>query len=60
MVEFFAEENANNFDYIYHRKKMAQLAWSQTIMPRSTGKEVTLSQTLWSKSQNTEQLVFLY
>ena len=26
IVEFFAEENANNFDYIYHCKKLAQNA----------------------------------
>ena len=56
-VEFFAEENANNFDYIYHCKKMAQLAglnyyatvnWQKGGFVANTGR----------KAKNTEQLVF--
>ena len=57
MVEFFAEENANNFDYIYRCKKMAQEAglnyyatinWQKGDFVANTGR----------KAKNTEQLVF--
>lgn len=57
MVEFFAEENANNFDYIYNCKKMAQEAglnyyatvnWQKGDFVANTGR----------KAKNTEQLVF--
>ena len=57
MVEFFAEENANNVDYIYHCKKMAQDAglnyyatvnWQKGDFVANTGR----------KAKNTEQMVF--
>ena len=57
MVEFFAEENENNFDYIYKCKKMAQAAgfeyyatvdWQKGSFVSNTGR----------KAKNTEQMVF--
>lgn len=57
LVEFFAEENANNFDYIYDCKKMAQsvgleyyatVNWKKGSFVANTGR----------KAKNTEQLVF--
>lgn len=57
MVEFFAEENANNFDYIYSCKKLAQEAgfnyyatvnWQKGRFVSNTGR----------KAKNAEQMVF--
>lgn len=57
MVEFFAEENENNFDYIYQCKKLAQAAgfeyyatvdWQKGSFVSNTGR----------KAKNSEQMVF--
>lgn len=57
MVEFVAEENASNLDYIYAMKKMAQkagfdyyatVAWKKGSFVANTGR----------KSKNTEQMIF--
>lgn len=56
LVEFFAEENANNFDYIYNCKKMAEKAglkyyatvpWTKGTFVANTGR----------KAKNMEQVV---
>jgi len=56
LVEFFAEENANNFDYIYNCKKMAEKAglkyyatvpWKKGTFVANTGR----------KAKNMEQVV---
>lgn len=56
LVEFFAEENANNYDYIYECKKMAEKAgfkyyatvpWTKGTFVANTGR----------KSHNSEQVV---
>ena len=56
LVEFFAEENANNYDYIYECKKMAEQAglkyyatvpWRKGTFVSNTGR----------KAKNTEQVV---
>lgn len=58
MVEFFAEENSNNFEYIYSCKKMAEEAgllyyskvdWKKGDFVSNTGR----------KAKNTEQMIFL-
>lgn len=57
MVEFFAEENSNNYDYIYSCKKMAEEAgllyyskvdWKKGDFVSNTGR----------KAKNTEQMIF--
>lgn len=57
MVEFFAEENSNNYDYIYSCKKMAEKAgflyyskvdWKKGDFVSNTGR----------KAKNTEQMIF--
>ena len=57
VVEFFAEENENNFDYIYQCKKLAQAAgfeyyatvdWQKGSFVSNTGR----------KAKNSEQMVF--
>lgn len=57
MVEFFAEENSNNYDYIYSCKKMAEEAgllyyskvdWKKGDFVSNTGR----------KAKNTEQMMF--
>lgn len=57
MVEFFAEENSNNFEYIYSCKKMAEEAgllyyskvdWKKGDFVSNTGR----------KAKNTEQMIF--
>ena len=57
MVEFFAEENSNNFEYIYSCKKMAEEAgllyyskvdWKKGGFVSNTGR----------KAKNTEQMIF--
>lgn len=57
LVEFFAEENANNFDYIYQCKKMAQKVGLQYYTTVNWVKGSFVSNT-GRKAKNTEQMVF--
>lgn len=57
MVEFFAEENSNNFDYIYSCKKMAQEAGLEYYATVNWVKGSFVSNT-GRKAKNSEQMVF--
>lgn len=57
MVEFFAEENSNNFDYIYNCKKMAQAAGFEYYATVNWQKGAFVSNT-GRKAKNSEQMVF--
>ena len=57
MVEFFAEENSNNFDYIYNCKKMAQRAGFEYYTTVNWQKGYFVSNT-GRKAKNTEQMIF--
>ena len=57
MVEFFAEENSNNFDYIYNCKKMAQQAGFEYYTTVNWQKGDFVSNT-GRKAKNTEQIIF--
>ena len=57
MVEFFAEENSNNFDYIYNCKKMAQKAGFEYYTTVNWQKGDFVSNT-GRKAKNTEQMIF--
>ena len=56
LVEFFAEENANNYDYIYRCKKMAEEAGFQyyATVPWTKG---TFVANTGRKAKNSEQVV---
>ena len=57
MVEFFAEENSNNFEYIFNCKKMAQSAGFEYYATVNWQKGSFVSNT-GRKAKNTEQMVF--
>lgn len=57
MVEFFAEENSNNFDYIYSCKKLAQQAGFQYYSTVNWKKGNFVSNT-GRKAKNHEQMIF--
>lgn len=57
MVEFFAEENSNNFDYIYECKKMAQKSGFEYYTTVNWQKGDFVSNT-GRKAKNTEQMIF--
>lgn len=57
LVEFFAEENSNNFDYIYTCKKWAQEAGFQYYSTVNWKKGNFVSNT-GRKAKNSEQMVF--
>lgn len=57
MVEFFAEENENNFDYIYQCKKLAQAAGFEYYATVNWQKGSFVSNT-GRKAKNSEQMVF--
>lgn len=57
LVEFFAEENSNNFDYIYECKKMAQKSGFEYYSTVNWKKGNFVSNT-GRKAKNTEQMVF--
>lgn len=57
MVEFFAEENSNNFEYIFNCKKMAQAAGFEYYATVNWQKGSFVSNT-GRKAKNTEQMVF--
>lgn len=57
MVEFFAEENSNNFDYIYNCKKMAQKSGFEYYATVNWQKGSFVSNT-GRKAKNFEQMVF--
>jgi hypothetical protein len=57
MVEFFAEENSNNFDYIYKCKKMAEKSGFEYYTTVNWQKGDFVSNT-GRKAKNTEQIIF--
>lgn len=57
MVEFFAEENSNNFDYIYNCKKMAEKSGFEYYTTVNWQKGDFISNT-GRKAKNTEQMIF--
>lgn len=57
MVEFFAEENSNNFDYIYKCKKMAEKSGFEYYTTVNWQKGDFISNT-GRKAKNTEQMIF--
>ena len=57
MVEFFAEENSNNFDYIYNCKKMAEKSGFEYYTTVNWQKGDFVSNT-GRKAKNTEQMIF--
>lgn len=57
MVEFFAEENSNNFDYIYKCKKMAEKSGFEYYTTVNWQKGDFVSNT-GRKAKNTEQMIF--
>lgn len=57
LVEFFAEENSNNFDYIYNCKKFAQSVGLEYYSTVNWKKGKFVSNT-GRKAKNTEQIVF--
>ena len=57
LVEFFAEENSNNFDYIYSCKKLAQKVGFEYYSTVNWKKGNFLSNT-GRKAKNHEQMVF--
>lgn len=57
LVEFFAEENSNNFDYIYNCKKFAQSVGLEYYSTVNWKKGKFVSNT-GRKAKNTEQMVF--
>lgn len=57
LVEFFAEENSNNYDYIYSCKKMAEKAGLEYYSTVNWKKGNFVSNT-GRKAKNTEQMVF--
>ena len=57
LVEFFAEENSNNFDYIYYCKKLAQKVGFQYYSTVNWKKGNFVSNT-GRKAKNHEQMVF--
>lgn len=57
MVEFFAEENSNNFDYIYNCKKMAEKSGFEYYTTVNWQKGNFVSNT-GRKAKNTEQMIF--
>lgn len=57
LVEFFAEENSNNFDYIYSCKKLAQKVGFQYYSTVNWKKGNFVSNT-GRKAKNYEQMVF--
>lgn len=57
LVEFFAEENSNNFDYIYSCKKLAQKVGFQYYSTINWKKGNFVSNT-GRKAKNHEQMVF--
>lgn len=57
LVEFFAEENSNNFDYIYSCKKLAQKVGFQYYSTVNWKKGNFVSNT-GRKAKNHEQMVF--
>ena len=57
LVEFFAEENSNNYDYIYNCKKLAEKAGLEYYSTVNWKKGNFVSNT-GRKAKNTEQMVF--
>lgn len=57
LVEFFAEENANNYKYIYKCKEMAEKAGLQYYCTVPWKKGTFIANT-GRKSKNTEQIIF--
>lgn len=56
LVEFFAEENANNYKYIYHCKEMAEKAGLKyyCVIPWKKGNFIA---NIGKKAKNTEQVI---